>query len=346
MNTSIINNISNKAVELWASDIHLSVWFKPLIRVNWNLIKLEEIDIITEEDMKSIETEMFNNELEILDKHKLDIDFSFKTDNNIHYRVNSYYKLWKRAFAMRLIEQRAKTMEELNMPKSLNKLLNMKQWLFLFTGPTWSWKSTSLVSVLEEINKTRQEHIMTIEDPIEFFFENKWCFFSQREVWRDTESFIKAIRSSMREDPDIVVIWEMRDRETVDAALSLSETWHLVLSTMHTSWSVQTITRIVQFFPPNIQFQIQKRLADNLAWVLSQRLLDRIDTEWRIAIHELMYLTPGIQSLIRRWDFVQIPNAISMSRSIWMLDFDKSAEILIEKWIISKESFLPFKRQD
>lgn len=346
METSLINNISNKAVELKASDIHITVWFKPLIRIHWKLIKLEELDIITEEDMKSIESEIFNSALKILDKHKLDIDFSFKTNNDIHYRVNSYYKLWKRAFAMRLIEQQAKTMSELNMPESLDKLLNKKQWLFLFTGPTWSWKSTSLVSVLEKINETRQEHIITIEDPIEFLFENKGCFFSQREVWRDTDSFINAIRSSMREDPDIVVIWEMRDRETVDAALSLSETGHLVFSTMHTSWSIQTITRIVQFFSPDIQFQIQKRLADNLVWVLSQRLLDRIDIEWRIAIHELMYLTPGIQSLIRKWDFIQIPNAIAMSRSIWMLDFNKSAELLIDRWIISKESFLPFKRED
>ncbi len=180
------------------------------------------------------------------------------------------------------------------------------------TGPTGSGKSTTMVSIIDQINATRKEHIITIEDPIEFIFSDKQSIFSQREVGRDTNSFVSAIRAAMREDPDIVMVGEMRDKETVEAAMNLAETGHLVFSTLHTSGSVQTINRLIQFFEPDIQNQVRIRLADSLLGVLSQRLIPRANGGGRVGIHELMYITPAIKNLIKSGDLIQINNNIEL----------------------------------
>ena len=194
--------------------------------------------------------------------------------------------------------------------------------------------------MLEEINTLRWDNIITIEDPIEFIFTDKKSYFSQREVWRDTHSFAAAIRAAMREDPDIVVIGEMRDAETVESALNLAETGHLVFSTLHTSWSVQTISRVMQFFSAEQQRQIYGRLADSLLGVLSQRLLMKRDgTGKRVAIFELMLVNPGIKNLIRSWDMGQMTNAIETGRAEGMIPMYLHAQELEKRGIIQKEDY-------
>jgi twitching motility protein PilT len=281
--------------------------------------------------------------LEKLEKSH-DVDFWYVTEaDGISFRVNGAWALENLNFTFRRIEQNAKTIQELDLPQAIDRFINAKQGLVLVTGPTGSGKSTTLVAMLEEINKTRGENIITIEDPIEFLFKDKKSIFSQREVWRDTNSFVSAIRASMREDPNVVMIGEMRDPDTVEAALNLAETGHLVFSTLHTSGSVQTISRIAQFFSPEQQRQIYTRLADSLLGVLSQRLVPRRDgTNKRIAIYELMLVNSGIKNLIRSGDLSQINNAIQMGRSEGMMPMYVHAQELEQKGIIRREDYAGF----
>ena len=246
---------------------------------------------------------------------------------------------------MRKIASTPKTMEELGLPRWVDKFTKAKWGLILVTGPTWSWKSTSMISILDAINKTRREHILTIEDTTEFTFRDNLSIFSQREIGKDTKSFATALRAAMREDPDIVMVWEMRDKETVEAAMELAETWHLVISTLHTAWSVQTITRLVNFFHPELQHSVRYKLWDILFWVLSQRLIPKIGW-WRVWIYQIMMMTPGIRNLIRAWDLVQINNAIDMGQSEWMIGMKTYADNLRDKWIVNEEDYINYFQDD
>lgn len=203
-----------------------------------------------------------------------------------------------------------------------------------------------MVSIIDRINETRKEHIVTIEDPIEFIFSDKKSIFSQREVGRDTNSFIAAIRAAMREDPDIVMVGEMRDKETVEAALNLAETGHLVFSTLHTAGSVQTINRLVQFFHPDIQTQVRVRLGDSLLGVLSQRLLPKASGHGRVAVHELMYVTSAIKNLIKSGDLIQINNNIELGTQDGMIAMRASAEKLRDAGVVNEEDYIGYFTND
>jgi twitching motility protein PilT len=183
---------------------------------------------------------------------------------------------------------------------------------------------------------------LTIEDPVEFIFKDNKSIFSQREIWKDTKNFSTALRAAMREDPDIVMVWEMRDKETVEAAMELAETGHLVISTLHTAWSVQTITRLVNFFHPELQHSVRYKLWDILFWVLSQRLIPTADRKWRVWIYEIMMMTPWIRNQIRSWDLVQINNSIEMWNAEWMVSMKSYADKLAEKWTILKEDYINY----
>jgi twitching motility protein PilT len=281
--------------------------------------------------------------MEKLDKYH-DVDFGYITEaDKVSFRVNGAWALENLNFTFRRIEQNAKSIKDLGLPDAIDRFLTAKQGLVLVTGPTGSGKSTTLVAMLEEINRTRGENIITIEDPIEFLFTDKKSVFSQREVGRDTSSFVAAIRAAMREDPDVVMVGEMRDTDTVEAALNLAETGHLVFSTLHTSGSVQTISRIVQFFSPDQQRQIFTRLADSILGVLSQRLVPRRDgSNKRIALFELMLVNSGIKNLIRSGDLAQVNNAIQMGRSEGMIPMYVYAQELEQKGIIHRDDYAGF----
>ena len=342
---SILPNILRYAIEKKASDIHIS-WDSYLsYRIQRKIITLKQAWIIKDVSLRIVLLELMNNNQARVKEfmEKKDADFAYiHKETWTSFRVNAFYKLWKLSFVLRRIESTPLPMEVLGLPEGVKKFISAKQWLILITWPTWSWKSTSMISILNEINKTRSEHILTVEDPVEFVFKNDKSLFSQREVWNDTESFASALKWAMREDPDIIMIWEMRDKETVQAAMEMAETWHLVISTMHTSGSVQTITRLINFFPTDIQNAIKYKLWDILSWVLSQRLVQKADWSGIVWIYELMHMNTAIKSLIREWNLNQIKQNIEMWRKDWMILMQKYAEELEEKWIITKESYIDF----
>jgi len=339
--------ILEHAIKIWASDIHMAEWETIWFRVNWVIWKVswKPLDKIK---ARQILLELLNDDKNAAEEflEKKDWDFAYVYTDGTPFRVNAFFKLWKLAFVLRRIASEPIPMEKLWLPRWVNKFIKAKQWLILVTWPTGSWKSTSLISILDAINETRREHILTLEDPVEFIFKNKKSIFSQRQIWKDSKSFSSALRAAMREDPDIVVVWEMRDAETVEAAMELAETWHLVLWTLHTAWSVQTITRIVNFFPPEIQHSVRYKLWDILFGTLSQRLIPKAEWEWRVWIYEVMMMTPWIKNLIRSWDLNQIDNAIEMGQSEWMIKMKNYADNLASRWIIKEEDYINYFQDD
>lgn len=338
--------ILDHCIKIQASDIHMSEWENIWFRVDWELWKVAWTPL-NKIKARQILLELLNDNKEAVHDflETKDADFAFVHTDGTPFRVNAFHKLWRIAFVMRRISSEPKTIEELGLPRWVEKFVKAKWWLILVTWPTWSWKSTSMISIIDAINKTRREHILTIEDPTEFVFKDIKSIFSQREIWKDTKSFSSALRAAMREDPDIIMVWEMRDKETVEAAMELAETWHLVISTLHTAGSVQTITRLVNFFHPELQHSVRYKLWDILFWVLSQRLIPKI---WwgRVWIFEVMMMTSGIKNLIRSWDLVQINNAIEMWQSEWMITMRNYADNLRDKWIVEEKEYINYFQDD
>ncbi len=346
-----IEGILAYAIKIKASDIHLAEGDYIGFRVHgeiWKMTQGGETAKVTKEMMHALVLELLHGDDEKYKEflHKHDMDFAYVSADGTPFRVNGFFKLGRIGFVLRRIERDSKKMEDLWLPSGVSKILTSKQWLFLITGPTGSGKSTTMVSIIDRINEERQEHIITIEDPVEFIFTDKKSIFSQREVGRDTDSFVAAIRAAMREDPDIVMVGEMRDKETVEAAMNLAETGHLVFSTLHTSGSVQTINRLIQFFNPDIQSQVRVRLADSLLGVLSQRLLPKANEPGRVGIHELMFITPAIKNLIKSGDLVQINNNIELGTQDGMITMRNSADRLRDQWIVAEESYAGFFTND
>lgn len=347
-NTTMLDNILNYAIQKKASDIHISEWKYITYRIKKKLFIMESAGVLDENKIKVVLLELMNKNEERVKEFmsKKDADFAYIWKNGTSFRVNAFFRLWKISFVLRRIESEPLWIEELGLPEWVNKFITAKQGLILITWPTGSGKSTTMISILNEINKIRGEHILTIEDPVEFVFEDEKSIFSQREIWNDTDWFSSALRAAMREDPDIIMVGEMRDRETVEAAMELAETGHLVISTMHTSGSVATITRLINFFPTDIQNSVRYKLWDVLSWVLSQRLVQKADKSWIIWIYELMHMTTAIKSLIREWQLNQISQNIEMWRKDWMILMNAYADNLEEKGIIEKKEYENFFRDD
>ena len=234
------------------------------INVDWKEVK---VWVLTKEQvLKMIEVLVWKNwVLDFIHEKEIDSSYSFREESR--YRVNCYMDSAWYSIALRLIPNDIPTIDELWLPEHIKDMCSKSKWLILVTGPTWSWKSTNLAAMLEYINRNKKKHIITIEDPIEFSFTSDKSLINQREIWNDTNSFAHAIRACLREDPDVIMMWEMRDPETIKAAITLAETWHLVLSTLHTNDSVQTVDRIVDIFPAEQQKQIRTQLAQSLVWV-------------------------------------------------------------------------------
>jgi len=270
-----------------------------------------------------------------------EIDFSFYSASGIPYRINTYYSLKKLSIAMRKIANKPMDLSELMYDdvadSVISNILNQKTGLFLVTGPTGSGKSTSLIAMIELLNQHRQEHIITIEDPIEFIFEPKSCHISQRELWSDTLSFAKAMKSAMRQDPDIIFVWEIRDPETADAALKLAETWHLVFSTLHTRNAADTIYRFVSLFPPGLQENAKDRLAAGLLGIQSQFLLKTSDQKGRVGLFELLVNSNAIRNDIRKNSWQQINSIIETSRQRGMISHTEYAKRLLAEWRIDRD---------
>ncbi len=322
------------------SDLHLSWGESISYRSNGEIFREESAGKLSNESMEIVLRQLFQWNPQRFDKFLGDkeADFAYVSKNWVPYRVNSFFKTGRIGVVMRKINAMAKQLEELvfsDIADSIRKnILSAKKGLYLVTGPTGSGKSTSLVAMLQYLNETRNENLITIEDPIEFIFEPKKCIVSQREIWHDTRSFANALRAAMREDPNIIFVWEIRDRETAESALSLAETWHLVFSTLHTNSAANTVNRYISFFPPEIQGSVSDRLAESLIGIQSQFLVKTKDQKSRVGIFEVMINTISIKNNIKKRAIDQIDNIIETSSLIWMINLKKYAQRLIDKEII------------
>jgi twitching motility protein PilT len=319
-----------------ASDLHMSVGSRPKLRKHGELDEIGE-DVLTNEGLREILFEILSEEQRERFIAKKDIDFAYEIEGLARFRAN--YFLQKRGYGavFRVIPGNILSVEDLNLPKQVLKFANMSRGLILVTGPTGSGKSTTLAAIIDYINKNRKDHILTIEDPIEFVHQNKGCLINQREVNNHTESFASALRAALREDPDVILVGEMRDLETIELAISAAETGHLVFGTLHTSSAAKTVDRIIDAFPAGQQAQIRTMLSESLKGVVAQQLLKRADKPGRVAAIEILFVTVAIANLIREGKTFQIPSMVQMAKADGMQLLDQAITDLLMKKLISPE---------
>ncbi len=332
-----IKNLLIHTVEFGASDLHLLNNAYPMIRVDGCLKAIPNTEILTEETLKTLVGEMMTQEQRTFFLQNKELDFSVSLGNQARFRVNAYIQRGAMSAALRLIPQRIRSIEELGLPQICYNFTSLKAGLVLVTGPTGHGKSSSLAAMIEEINTTRFEHIVTVEDPIEYMYENKKSIVSQREIGQDTNSWKNALKSILREDPDVVLVGEMRDYETISSVLTIAETGHLVFATLHTSSASQTIDRIVDVFPDFQQNQVRMQLSSILEAVISQRLLPA-QGGGRVPAVEILLGTSAVKTNIREGKTHLIDNIIQTSREAGMLSMEASLADLVQKGRISLET--------
>jgi twitching motility protein PilT len=330
-----IEKLLSEAINRNASDLHIAVGYPPIIRVDGELIDLDE-KVLNPEDAESLIFAVLSDEKKELLEVNREIDFAytFKAASTARFRVNAYYSMKNLSAAFRLIPSRIRTIEELMLPQMYHQFAKLKQGLILVTGPTGHGKSTTLAAILEDINRTRFCHIVTIEDPIEYVFEGKKALIDQREMNDDTHSWNIALRSALRQDPDVILVGEMRDFETIASAITLAETGHLVFATLHTNSASQTLDRIIDVFPENQQQQVRTQVANTLQAVVAQRLIP-LDKGGRRAVSEIMLNNSAVSNLIREGKMHQVDNVIRTSSDIGMIYLEKSLVSLVREGVIS-----------
>lgn len=319
-----------------ASDLHIAVGRRPTIRVDSVLIPLAKEPILTKEDAEGLVLNLLSEEQKKVFFEKKQLDFSYNYEDKARFRVNVYLQRGFMAAALRLIPSRIRTVEDLNMPPLLHDFTKLNQGFILIVGPAGHGKSTTLAALLDEANHSRTDHIITIEDPIEYLFSQDRCIISQREVGLDTLSFHDGLRAVLRQDPDIIMVGEIRDAETMSTAMTAAETGHLVFSTLHTNSASQTIDRIIDSFPPNQQSQIISQLAATLVGIVSQRLIPRVGGG-RIPATEIMLANPAVRNLIREKKIYQIDLVIETSTQEGMMSLNRSLVNLVRSKDISVE---------
>lgn len=320
-----------------ASDLHLSIGNPPLLRVNGDILPLK-LDALSSDDVRqmlySIMTEQQRTEYE----REMEIDFALSFSEHMRFRVNAFNTLAGPAAVLRTIPTRILTLEDLKTPEVLKKLTELHKGLILVTGPTGSGKSTTLAAMVNHINENHSKHILTIEDPVEFVHKSKKSLVNQREVGGSTKSFARALKSALREDPDVILVGELRDLETIQLAMSAAETGHLVLGTLHTSSAAKTIDRIIDVFPANDKEMIRAMLSVSLESVIAQSLVKKADGTGRVAVHEILLGSPAIRNLIRENKIPQISSMMQVGSKIGMKTMKDAAYALFEQGIITQET--------
>ncbi|MGI6748526.1 MAG: type IV pilus twitching motility protein PilT [Anaerovoracaceae bacterium] len=328
--------ILQKAIELKASDIHFTVAKPPILRVRGDLIYYGE-EALTPEDTKEICYFLMNEEKVKIFEEKGEIDFSWALANTSRYRVNVFLQRGSHAVALRIINNRIPTVEELKLPSVLNSMALKPRGMFLVTGPTGSGKSTTLAAMVGHINNNRKCHVLTIEDPIEYMHKHNKSMVNQREVGSDTKSFANALRAALREDPDVILVGEMRDFETISTAISAAETGHFVMSTLHTTTAAQTVDRIIDTFPPHQQPQIRTQLASILQGIVCQQLVKSADGQMVVPAMEVLIVNDAVRNLIREGKNHQIDTVLQTNIKNDMMPMDYSLAQLVKSKIITAQ---------
>jgi twitching motility protein PilT len=322
-----------------ASDLHLSAGLPPMIRVDGDIRRIN-IDAFDHKQVHAMVYDIMNDKQRRDYEEFLETDFSFELPGIARFRVNAFIQNRGAAAVFRTIPSKILTLDDLKCPKFFAEITHKPKGLILVTGPTGSGKSTTLAAMIDHVNSDRYEHILTVEDPIEFVHQSKKCLINQREVHRDTHGFNEALRSALREDPDIILVGELRDLETIRLALTAAETGHLVFGTLHTSSAAKTIDRIIDVFPAAEKDMIRAMLSESLQAVISQTLLKRAGGG-RVAAHEIMVATPAIKNLIREAKVAQMYSAIQTGRRDGMQTLDQCLKELVEQHVITKQTARP-----
>lgn len=331
-----VDNILKDGVRSKASDIHISVGMPPVIRVNTELSRMN-YPPLNHEDARRIVMAMIDEErfkeLEV----KRDLDFAYSLSDGARFRVNVHYQRGGLAISFRVIKDNIPALEDLELPEIINQIMELPRGLVLVTGPTGSGKSTTLAAMLNKINETTAKRIITIEDPVEFIFKNGKSQIEQREAGSDVPNFASGLKHCMRQDPDIIMVGEMRDLETTSAAITAAETGHLVLSTLHTINATQTIERIIDIFPDSRQDQIRSLLSNTLKAVISQTLFKRKDAPGMVPCVEILICNPAVRNCIREDRLHEMPNLIVTSRQLGMQTLDNSISEMFFRGLIYKK---------
>lgn len=331
-----IENLLEEVVKKDSSDLHLTVGSAPMLRLDGQLEPIPGIPPLTEEEVEKLIYSVVDDvQKDILEKDK-EVDFSFAFGDIARFRANAYHQKGNMGLALRLIPAKIRSIGELGMPEVVEKLADIPRGLVLVTGPTGSGKSTTLAALVDKINSEKKLHIITIEDPIEYTHNHKKALVEQREVHYDTRSFSAALRSALREDPDVVLIGEMRDLETIAAAITIAETGHLVLATLHTNNAAQSLDRMIDVFPPYQQQQIRVQLSNILQGVVSQRLVPAIGGG-RIPVAEIMIASPAVRNIIREGKTHQLDAVIQTSADQGMISMDKALATMVRSGRISAD---------
>lgn len=331
-----ITELLNFAVKNKASDTHISSGLSPMLRINGDILPLN-VDPLGEKQVQQMIFDLMNDAQRKWFEENLEIDFAIDLAGTARFRVNAFQQDRGPAAVFRTIPSKVLSLEELNAPNIFKEIIDVPRGLVLVTGPTGSGKSTTLAAMMDHINTNKPDHIITIEDPIEFVHTPKRCLINQREVGTNTHSFSNALRSALREDPDVILVGELRDLETMRLALTAAETGHVVFATLHTSSAPKTIDRIVDSFPGGEKDMVRAMLSESLRAVISQTLLKTVDGKGRVAAHEIMIATPAIRNLIRENKIAQMYSSIQTGQSIGMQTLDQCLANLVRSHRVSRE---------
>lgn len=340
-----INKLLKEVVDLNASDLHLTQGLPPVLRVDGILVQ-KDTSKLKREDMEAILAQLLSKEKALRFETDGEVDFSYIIPELGPFRVNAYRQRGTIGVAVRVLSTRVPDLQELGLPEVVAKMARRKRGLILITGPTGSGKSTTMAAMIELINSSKNLHIITLEDPIEYLHRHKKSIVTQREIGRDSRTFIGGLRAALRQDPDVIMVGEMRDLETISTVITAAETGHLVLATLHTNDAAQSVERIIDSFPSNQQQQVRIQLANSLVGVITQNLLPHSNGKGRVVAAEVLICNYAVRNLIRDNKIHQIPSVVQTNTNLGMQTIDKHLQQLFEKGMVTKEEVLDHSRDE
>jgi twitching motility protein PilT len=342
-----IDDLLEQMVDLNASDLHVTTDSPPVYRIRGEIVRVADLDPFTPDDTRALLYRILSSEQQKVFELKRQLDFAYALPGVARFRVNVYFQREAVGAAFRLIPQDIKSLEELGLPGVLHAFAEKPRGIVLVTGPTGSGKSTTLAAILDEINRTRSEHILTIEDPIEFVHRHKRCIVNQREIGPDAVSFSEALKAALRQDPDIILVGEMRDMETISTALTAAETGHLVFATLHTQSAPSTIDRIIDVFPAEQQEQVRIMIANSLQGVVTQTLVPTADGQGRVAALEILLPDDAVRNLIRQAKIEQVYSIMQTNTARGMQTMEQAlADLTLRRVVNVDEAFSRTNRRD